>query len=198
MCGEYIPAGFTPGTHTGSSPRVRGIFLPMVADGIQLGIIPACAGNIPLSGPESSRSWDHPRVCGEYKTLHERLRSAEGSSPRVRGIFGRGLFLLQGRRIIPACAGNIHTELPSVSLPCGSSPRVRGIFPGTSAHAASHGIIPACAGNIGATPWSRGSCGDHPRVCGEYGCPSWKPNWRNGSSPRVRGISPRRSAVLAA
>ena len=30
------------------------------------GIIPACAGNTPRTESSRSRSWDHPRVCGEH------------------------------------------------------------------------------------------------------------------------------------
>ena len=50
----------------GSSPRVRGTRHHGIRRHTRPGIIPACAGNTPAGTPTSSRSRDHPRVCGEH------------------------------------------------------------------------------------------------------------------------------------
>ena len=150
-------------------------------------IIPACAGNSPMTVRMRFPSWDHPRVCGEQISKSCIILSASGSSPRVRGTDCWRCCYFNQSGIIPACAGNSNDRMcqnaeardhPRVCgeqvihsteyLPVrGSSPRVRGT--GTQ-HVSKYrciGIIPACAGNSLRRPKSAQTARDHPRVCGE-------------------------------
>ena len=109
-------------------------------------IIPACAGSTQSTYEDSLYRRDHPRVCGEHPWPDECLTPKEGSSPRVRGAQARKGHTVDGRGIIPACAGSTelrdediesirdhprvcgeHVCLNSTGQkPKGSSPRVRG------------------------------------------------------------------------
>ena len=51
---------------TGSPPLARGIQVILDEDDYSKGITPACAGNTPLRLDQAIRSWDHPRLRGEY------------------------------------------------------------------------------------------------------------------------------------
>ena len=72
----------------------------------------------------------------------------------------------------------------------GSPPRVRGTVKKKDAEKQAQRITPACAGN------SRSRSGyyrlrrDHPRVCGEQFCVSFRSHADLGSPPRVRGTGP--------
>ena len=172
-----------------------------------IGIIPACAGNIRSSTSLHFAFRDHPRVCGEHLALRSSRSFFPGSSPRVRGTFLSPLALSALIGIIPACAGNI---LSSSARACtlrdhprvcgehvkfvlfainglGSSPRVRGTSEQSVAVDRLFGIIPACAGNIYDDIEGTELCKDHPRVCGEHARLPSGTNRASGSSPRVRG-----------
>ena len=69
----------------------------------------------------------------------------------------------------------------------GSSPRVRGTLRASASRLCRHGIIPACAGNTLEPRTRQGTCGDHPRVCGEHLVNGREQLVLMGSSPRVRG-----------
>ena len=71
--------------------------------------------------------------------------------------------------------------------PAGSSPRVRGTRGGLPARRHGHRIIPACAGNTSKAGPGAISTRDHPRVCGEHAFLPLRYEYREGSSPRVRG-----------
>ena len=69
----------------------------------------------------------------------------------------------------------------------GSPPRVRGTVASVIAMAGDERITPACAGNsFWHYEWVWG-VRDHPRVCGEQGCPLDRQSPGLGSPPRVRG-----------
>ena len=130
-----------------------------------------------------------------------------GSSPRVRGTYGRARGHHPVVRFIPACAGNISlrialAELASVHprvcgehhlLPCarrwttGSSPRVRGTCEQGQIFAFNRRFIPACAGNIDPSICTGAYRPVHPRVCGEHMARILCTDIAIGSSPRVRG-----------
>ena len=66
VCGEH-PRGSTSAASTsGSSPRVRGTRSVWRRRVLEVGIIPACAGNTHLRHVEAEKRRDHPRVCGEH------------------------------------------------------------------------------------------------------------------------------------
>ena len=110
-------------------------------------------------------------------------------------------------RITPACAGNSHYKIVE-SIPLedhprvcgeqppvldihaclpGSPPRVRGTDIETTSNYYNHRITPACAGNSNRPAIVRGTCKDHPRVCGEQRALRMKIRSMFGSPPRVRG-----------
>ena len=152
-CGSSPRARGTRQRHTGSPPHAR--------------IIPACAGNTSRPAAPCASVADHPRVRGEHHSRDGDTRRAVGSSPRARGTRERFPWLCQGRRIIPACAGNTITQPPPdcrltdhprvrgehpvvrrMTPPfCGSSPRARGTPAGPFLLYQLRRIIPACAGN---------------------------------------------------
>ena len=66
VCGEHetietrLPAG------QGSSPRMRGTLIERAEPLLDVGIIPAYAGNTQWRFECFLAHWDHPRVCGEH------------------------------------------------------------------------------------------------------------------------------------
>ena len=89
----------------GSSPLARGKLVTKRGFHVPERIIPACAGETPQSTPHRYRIGDHPRLSGGNDSIHSASLPDRGSSPLARGkrLAGRGRG--QGRRIIPACAG---------------------------------------------------------------------------------------------
>ncbi len=85
VCGEHRLLDALPWPATGSSPRVRGTRVFEGSFEGDCGIIPACAGNTLLEPGCMSLYGDHPRVCGEHKSLRSARPLWRGSSPRVRG-----------------------------------------------------------------------------------------------------------------
>ena len=167
MCGEHRSGFNALFFLTGSSPHVRGARKDSPLRRCHSGIIPACAGST-LSGCRLSRySRDHPRMCGEHFSGHDKESCKWGSSPHVRGALTiqRPQFASLG--IIPACAGSTLTlavsrsrardhprmcgeHMPSsrpAGFPAGSSPHVRGALHHSALCLPLVGIIPACAGS---------------------------------------------------
>ena len=167
MCGEHIVANRNCGSVQGSSPHVRGARAGRARPAGPSGIIPACAGSTGHSRFRVLLIRDHPRMCGEHRSLTDSLSPARGSSPHVRGALPDLVPGVEEGGIIPACAGSTAASIQPVSAswdhprmcgehmvstrricqPSGSSPHVRGAqslgiqFSGTT------GIIPACAGS---------------------------------------------------
>ena len=117
-CGEQSSRCTEPPDATvGSSPHLRGtarrheilVELPR--------FIPAPAGNRNCVGLIGVTIPVHPRACGEQgHVLRERL-PAGGSSPRLRGTAHRRGQHPDGRRFIPAPAGNSGAGCPSSRAP---------------------------------------------------------------------------------
>ena len=70
----------------GSSPQVRGIFLPSRHATTILRIIPAGAGHLSQRASFIGFIGDHPRRCGAFGLYGFIEVDCEGSSPQVRGI----------------------------------------------------------------------------------------------------------------
>ena len=172
----------------GSSPHARGTPFTGDVGTVRLRIIPACAGNTSAFGMRMMVRWDHPRMRGEHRLRHRRLRYRRGSSPHARGTPEVTAGNSRTNGIIPACAGNTLKYVVRFRL-YGDHPRMRGehLFPrqaqgrspGSSPHARgtpapdrsrfrSAGIIPACAGNTLNKSWNGGTIRDHPRMRGEH------------------------------
>ena len=69
----------------GSSPHVRGAHICSAFIGVKSGIIPACAGSTEDALSAHHLGRDHPRMCGEHKTVARLVQLGQGSSPHVRG-----------------------------------------------------------------------------------------------------------------
>ena len=162
-----------------------------------------------MTSLHSSRSRDHPRVCGEKFFAPPVLRLIQGSPPRVRG---KGLQTPAGTGamgITPACAGKritddvLHFFVRDHPRVCGeklfgqllartnegSPPRVRGKAGSCAITARPIGITPACAGKRE----GKGPAGDQdgitPACAGKSsGTPSAAR--RAWDHPRVRGEKP--------
>ena len=145
-CGEHsFPLGRTM-LQYGSSPRVRGTFVPTGTNNVTIRFIPAGAGNIAQRVSKIHLWAVHPRGCGEHVFGKCFSRGNPGSSPRVRGTCVATRCVERDQRFIPAGAGNILSSMLEVclfpvhprgcgehrailrkqSLGRGSSPRVRG------------------------------------------------------------------------
>ena len=154
---------------TGSSPLSRGIPPHVTIMRKPERIIPALAGNTMILSREVPSSTDHPRSRGEYSWTSPGRPSAPGSSPLSRGIPHIRRLLVLPARIIPALAGNTHSEglwkekrwdhprsrgeyvtltVTNIDLE-GSSPLSRGIHRRQSVRQRRARIIPALAGNTG-------------------------------------------------
>ena len=174
----------------------------------EYGIIPAHAGNTTTPSRRCSRSWDHPRACGEHLGHALNDRCQPGSSPRMRGTLYRSLSCVDRAGIIPAHAGNtggltrggcfasgssprMRGTLQFITLTVftlgGSSPRMRGTLANVACGYVAIGIIPAHAGNTMPTLRTTGQDRDHPRACGEHLASLRISSPGSGSSPRMRG-----------
>lgn len=68
VCGEHPTTPLSGSGFCGSPPRVRGTRPPERGYDGNRGFIPACAGNTKPLTFRTSRSWVHPRVCGEHSS----------------------------------------------------------------------------------------------------------------------------------
>ena len=187
VCGEQACAAASSREARGSPPRVRGTAEQSCFYGVNHRITPACAGNRPPINEPWADQQDHPRVCGEQKSLPTVAASRLGSPPRVRGTAPSTSPSPSAQRITPACAGNRQQLINSKAgrwdhprvcgeqhyrawqggFALGSPPRVRGTvaFPGLQP--SEYRITPACAGNRALGHERSPAQQDHPRVCGE-------------------------------
>ena len=170
-------------------------------------ITPACAGKRMVFAGRKSRTWDHPRVCGEKIPLHIRAKVALGSPPRMRGKDGVNDSAQAVTGITPACAGKrdkaglpfapvrdhprVCGEKTSASslfnTAAGSPPRVRGKELRVETCFSHDGITPAYAGKRVSRSRAKTGEWDHPRVCGEKTPFSENSFTKSGSPPRMRG-----------
>ena len=174
---------------------------------VNLGSIPARAGEPSAPANHGVRQWVYPRACGGTVTSATPAGSVKGLSPRVRGNL-RLLGQRQGRhRSIPARAG--EPRLPCAVLhsravyprACGGtrrqifthhrrpglSPRVRGNPHALPAAYPFAGSIPARAGEPPPTRRTAAASRVYPRACGGTSIAMGPRLSRFGLSPRVRG-----------
>ena len=111
VCGEHLTDDYANADYLGSSPRMRGTPHDVDHGAPELGIIPAYEGNTPAACWKSWQAWDHPRVCGEHRSLSDLSDLEGGSSPRMRGTPVSRLRFYRIRGIIPAYAGNTALKL---------------------------------------------------------------------------------------
>jgi len=90
----------------GSSPHARGTPWVGSCGCAACRLIPACAGNTPMSRPAIDRRAAHPRMRGEHARGGNDGLCRVGSSPHARGTHPTPPEGTQALRLIPACAGN--------------------------------------------------------------------------------------------
>ena len=186
-CGENWMVHLYNTSEDGSSPRVRGKPLLYFLSAALHRLIPARAGKTCVNWATNTRTWAHPRACGENGAEAGVSDVPGGSSPRVRG---KRLQLGEKpvqRGLIPARAGKTSPRTSSSTAPAahpracgengvsqgmgcgvgGSSPRVRGKRWCGGCVSGIGGLIPARAGKTGRPCTAASAAG--------------------GSSPRVRG-----------
>ena len=105
LCGEKVRLHIAIAEDSGSPPPMRGKGKMAVQVNRDNRITPAYAGKSFLVRPRSSRSRDHPRLCGEKRAGSFFLHWLAGSPPPMRG-----KDLIPGKRslcqrITPAYAG---------------------------------------------------------------------------------------------
>ena len=94
----------------GSSPHARGTDRRHRRPCYAQGIIPACAGNSPITISSSRSRRDHPRMRGEQHLPSSASLVGKGSSPHARGTVEEWKAAHESTGIIPACAGNRPTR----------------------------------------------------------------------------------------
>ena len=135
VCGENSTYEYATACQMGSSPRVRGKPLGVVALGGQAGLIPACAGKTTRFSRRLGYCPAHPRVCGENPLASCPNSRGRGSSPRVRGKPGQSRYARPCRGLIPACAGKTVAEgveaviLTAHPRVCGENQRAKSFVP---------------------------------------------------------------------
>ena len=165
--GEYPGSIAYPAGSYGSSPLSRGILIPAIDGVVEVGIIPALAGNTRARRIRLRQGTDHPRSRGEYQPSVSGQLGGNGSSPLSRGIRNQPRCVADRGGIIPALAGNTGHARGSTNCPRdhprsrgeyqvemlwlfnrnGSSPLSRGIRDACPSVHGGEGIIPALAGN---------------------------------------------------
>ena len=150
----------------GSSPPARGLLNIEWGTGLDMRLIPACAGTTANRTAEAGAQEAHPRLRGDYNAEWGIKQGYKGSSPPARGLQQHRRNLMARRRLIPACAGTTyyyvvsvsHTEAhprlrgdypfvkPFLSKRAGSSPPARGLLCHSETQTHTIRLIPACAG----------------------------------------------------
>ena len=125
VCGEKNCGSKLAFRTMGSPPRMRGKAEPDCMGTLEGGITPAYAGKRSLPLMQASSSQDHPRVCGEKRSISIFSRQALGSPPRMRGKALQLPLCILDMRITPAYAGKSNTFLCK-GLTARDHPRVCG------------------------------------------------------------------------
>ncbi len=185
---DKMHVGHTPSPY-GSPPRARGRFAHSRAPWGLLRFTPACAGTIMLPRRNGRRWPVHPRVRGDDGQWRTLERKINGSPPRARGRFARGILPPDVARFTPACAGTMPATSATGSTrsvhprvrgddrlergaragQSGSPPRARGRCWHIYVDEIYHRFTPACAGTMRVVYSSMGTLPVHPRVRGDDG-----------------------------
>ena len=151
------------------------------------GITPAYAGKSCYRNLIAVDPRDHPRLCGEKKSISSCQHTALGSPPPMRGKVETLYTELSRVGITPAYAGKSSFSLILSICGSGSPPPMRGkaiaAFP---RHHASR-ITPAYAGKSSQRICERIETKDHPRLCGEKFADNRYIYIEIGSPPPMRG-----------
>ncbi len=187
-CGDYLARLSTLPMSTGPSPRVWGLPVGPFGMAAAARSIPTRVGTTGGLSPGAAGKPVHPHACGDYGMGAGLKLGSPGPSPRVWGLRGPGVPLLQPRRSIPTrvgttrgfprppWSGTVHPHacgdygggMAAQSRSIGPSPRVwglRGPHPQTRLEERS---IPTRVGTTLARPPLADSSPVHPHACGDY------------------------------
>ena len=123
--GERLTVPIFPEGRGGSSPRTRGTLIGWFAGVGRYRFIPAHAGNAVSSWSMAGFIPVHPRARGERVIRLERRVTTTGSSPRTRGTLAHITDNPNGKRFIPAHAGNAKDKQGRIFV-ASVHPRARG------------------------------------------------------------------------
>ena len=217
MRGEHVTRSSLSAARIGSSPHARGTPRRRAPAAGDVRLIPACAGNTGSGRGMSAKPPAHPRMRGEHPARESCLARSSGSSPHARGTPPADRPPGRPTRLIPACAGNTHSQhrvrrdrqahprmrgehsvawMP-VRSRSGSSPHARGTPAGADFRRCHCRLIPACAGNTAFSSGSISQPAAHPRMRGEHLQAATLRHAEHGSSPHARGTLLGKSCVGA-
>ena len=172
----------------GLSPLARGNLAVAHAPGIDVGPIPACAGQPKAHIPCACRKTAYPRLRGATFDRSSSFAANEGLSPLARGNQLQRQRAVQRVGPIPACAGQ-PAPLGAGPEGDGAYPRLRGATRfSAGCGAGCWGLSPLARGNhVAQVPLARRR-GPIPACAGQPGgsAPSGPP-WR--AYPRLRGAT---------
>ena len=105
LCGEKCCFCIYSPVILGSPPPMRGKDYQNLSDALENRITPAYAGKSDPQTRSSTRSRDHPRLCGEKAVFRFSVEICLGSPPPMRGKVDRDFHISVCFRITPAYAG---------------------------------------------------------------------------------------------
>ena len=175
----------------GSSPRMRGTCQRCSGFCAVRRFIPAHAGNMVDHRGNSPPLPVHPRACGEHAQHQYGLLRPVRFIPAHAGNIKSNNSSSRLMTVHPRACGEHNSSSTSSTVGRGSSPRMRGTWQALHTPSSSRRFIPAHAGNIQASCAVQGTITVHPRACGEHLTTVDISADTNGSSPRMRGTSPR-------
>ena len=205
--GEHIDPEQQYAQTDGLSPLARGTLPYRLPDIIFLRFIPAGAGNTCCSSWWSAAIAVYPRWRGEHNVRLSPLCVVAGLSPLARGTLHGFGFLFDGRRFIPAGAGNTYiraknkatatvyprwrgehnVRLSPLCVVAGLSPLARGTLHGFGFLFDGRRFIPAGAGNTYIRAKNKATATVYPRWRGEHPLPVIQLHCQCGLSPLARG-----------
>ena len=131
VCGEKQRGVKDMKAAGGSPPRMRGKAEQQQSPVHLQRITPAYAGKSSLRGSRACSGRDHPRVCGEKRSLETAATFPYGSPPRMRGKEEKAMSKATEMGITPAYAGKRGGQRALRFLPQ-DHPRVcgeKGVYP---------------------------------------------------------------------
>ena len=107
-CGEHAGQSHYNTRDIGSSPRLWGTRLNVVAEVCNRRFIPTPVGNTLWFTTRTCFCSVHPHACGEHLLYHQLYQLLYGSSPRLWGTLPACTLLIRMPRFIPTPVGNTH------------------------------------------------------------------------------------------
>ena len=167
LCGEKPTFQQSLHVRPGSPPPMRGKAAPNGYVVSNDRITPAYAGKRGRWQPKIAGIQDHPRLCGEKKSLPAVLYRSPGSPPPMRGKAPLMTKIFLAGEDHPRLCGEKFSIKSTKSNCPGSPPPMRGKETSLSDLSQLFRITPAYAGKSQRI-WLQGAGSqDHPRLCGE-------------------------------